>query len=159
MKAFLGFFLAAIVACYDDTADTLPVVGIWEMDTTWSRHLAAETRVSELLRCSATNERVRCAVVSERRDGMIYNGAFEGELDGPRAPVTGLDAQEVQLSFKDRPLLDMTFYEGSRASYSWRARRSGNGDTLVVTRIDITDDGPRSSEARYNRVRQGAPYP
>ena len=159
MRALLAAALVGIVACHDDTADVMPVVGIWEMDTSRSRYLANETRDSELLRCSAAKKRVRCAIVSERRNGMLYNGAFEAEVDGPRAFVKGLDAQEVQLSFKDRPVLDMTFYDRNRAAYSWRARRSGNGDTLVVTRIDITPDGPESSEARYNRVRQAPPYP
>jgi hypothetical protein len=150
--------LCATAACYDANAGALPIAGIWEMDTSRTRYLADEPRLSETFSCSEAGRGVRCAFVTEHADGMIYNTSFEAKVDGPRAPVQGIsNVQEVQLSFKDKPQLDMTFYNRDRPAYSWRARRSPSGDTLFVDRVDITPEGPRTASTFYRRVRRELP--
>jgi hypothetical protein len=157
MRGWLGVLVMAC-ACYDANEGVLPIVGIWEMDTSLSRHLASEPRRSEMFRCGGSGKTVRCAIVSERDDGMIYETRFEAVVDGPRAPVSGFsDVQEVQLSYKNEPVLDATFYNRGRAVYTWRARRSANGDTLVIDRIDITDEGPRAASTTYRRQQAQLP--
>jgi hypothetical protein len=157
MRLAILALLAALGACGPDPADTLPIVGIWEMDTSRTRYLAAESRRSETFSCSAAGDRVRCAIVSDRNH-MIYDTRFEAQLDGPRALVSGIsDVQEVQLSYKDKPVLDATFFDRNRPAYTWRARRSANGDTLYIDRVDITPEGPRAASTRYHRVRREMP--
>jgi hypothetical protein len=151
-------FVAVVAACGPSDAEMLPITGIWEMDTSLTRHLASEPRLSETFSCSAAGESVRCAFVTEHENGMIYNTSFEAKVNGPRAIVKGIsNVQEVQLSFADKPLLDMTFYDRNRPAYSWRARRSANGDTLLVDRVDITPEGPRTASTTYRRIRRGLP--
>jgi hypothetical protein len=159
MRIFLAAIaLCAAVACYDANAGALPIAGIWEMDTSLTRYLAAEPRLSETFSCSEAGQNVRCAFVTEHADGMIYNTSFEATVDGPRAQVKGIsNVQEVQLSFKDKPLLDLNFYNRSGPAYSWRVRRSTNGDTLFVDRVDITPEGPRTASTKYRRVRRELP--
>jgi hypothetical protein len=157
LSAF-ALFVAVLAACGPSDAEILPVTGVWELDTSWTRYLAAEPRLSETFSCSAAGENVRCAFVTEHDDGMIYNTSFEAKIDGPRGLVKGVsNVQEVQLSFADKPLLDMTFYNRNRPAYSWRARRSANGDTLFVDRVDITPGGPRTASTMYRRIRRGLP--
>ena len=158
MRLLIAAFALAASACGGTDAATLPIVGIWEMDTSRTRYLAAEPRRSEMFRCSAAGDRVRCAIVSERDNGMIYDTRFDAQVDGPRALVKGIsDVQEVQLSYRDKPILDATFFDRNRPVYTWRARRSANGDTLLIDRIDVTGEGPRAATTTYRRVRPELP--
>ena len=158
VRLVFAIALCAAAACYDPNAGVLPIAGMWEMDTSRTRYLAAEPRLSETFSCSEAGKSVRCAFVTEHADGMIYNTTFEAQVDGPRAPVKGIsNVQEVQLSFAEKPLLDLTFYNRNRPAYSWRARRSANGDTLFVDRVDITPEGPRTASTMYRRIRRELP--
>ncbi len=157
-RLFVALALCVAAACYDPNEGVLPIAGIWEMDTSRTRYLAAEPRVSEMFSCSGAGDRIRCAMVSERADGMIYDTRFEAKVDGPRALVSGVsDVQEVQLSYREKPFLDIVFYANGRPAYSWRTRRSANGDTLEIDRIDATPQGPRSAKTTYLRVRRELP--
>ncbi len=158
-RGFAGAALTfAIAACGGSASETLPIAGIWEMDTSLTRFLAAEPRRFETFSCSAAGDRVRCAIVSERNNGMIHETRFEAHVGGPRAPISGFsDVQEVQLSFADKAVLEAKFYNRDRLEYTWRAHRSAGGDTLILDRVDITEQGARLARTTYRRVRREMP--
>jgi hypothetical protein len=160
MRRFVMIAIACgVAACGDSVVDTLPIVGIWEMDTSRTRYLAAEQRRSETFRCSTDGKRVRCAFLTDYRNGMIVQSQFDAILDGPRVPVKGhgLAMDSVQLSYKTRPVLEAKFFVGSSLTNSWRVRRSAGGDTLVIDGTEVTDHGTSAWTRTYRRVRAGMP--
>lgn len=147
LATFLGIGCAA--------NEPLPMTGIWELDTSTSRYLAAEPRRSEMFSCSQRKDRLSCTITSERNDGTVYFGRFEAAIDKARAPVSGMDVTEVEVSVANPPAMELTFFARGKPAYTYTARRSG--DTLLVDLVDVRSDEARASKLVYRRVQRQLP--
>ena len=147
--------VAAFLAIGCAADEPLPMVGIWELDTSTSRYLAAEPRRSEMFSCSQRTDRLTCTITSERNDGTVYFGRFEAAIDKARAPVSGMDVTEVEVSFVNNPVLELTFFARGKPAYTYTARRSG--DTLLVDLVDVRSEEARASKLVYHRVQRQLP--
>ena len=64
------------------------------------------------------------------------------------------------MSYANKPVLELTFFGRGKAAYTYTARRSANGDTLLVDLVDVRTDGtdePRASKLVYRRVQRQLP--
>ena len=149
--------LAAYLALGCAADEPLPMTGIWELDTSTSRYLAAEPRRSEMFSCSQRKDRLNCTITSERYDGIIHFGKFEAAIDKARAPVSGMDVTEVEVSYANKPAMELTFFARGKPAYTYTARRSANGDTLLVDLVDVRSEEARASKLVYHRVQRQLP--
>ena len=149
--------LAAVFTLGCAAEEPLPMTGIWELDTSTSRYLADAPRRSEMFSCSQRGDRLSCTITSERHDGTVYFGRFEAAIDKARAPVSGMDVTEVEVSYANKPALELTFFGRGKAAYTYTARRSANGDTLLVDLVDVRSDEARASKLLYHRVQRQLP--
>ena len=131
-----------------------PLIGRWELNLAKSHYGGgAEPRKKETFICQPQGKAISCVIHSERVDGKHIEGAFTATYDGPPATVTGIpDVDQISLHRVDDSVVAATFRNGGSPVFAYRAERSADGRSLVITSVNPITRRKLKSVVVYDRV-------
>lgn len=130
------------------------IFGNWALNTARSRYGGgAELRKSETMICGMSDV-AHCSLTSERANGQTRRMRFRGKTDGTPGEVTGTDSlDQVILRHIDENTTDATFLFKGKAVNAYRAVRSADRKTLIMTAVDPKTRAPLKSVIVYDAAR------
>jgi len=131
-----------------------PLIGRWEMNPAKSHYGGgAEPRKQETFTCQPEGKAISCVIRSLHADGTRIEAAFTATYDGPAAIVNGIpDVDEISLHRIDDSVVAATFRNRGSPVFAYRAERSADGRSLVITSVDPITRRKLKSVVVYDRV-------